>query len=224
MNITVVGSRSVVLPAECVQIRLTTGFTDADSLSVMRRTSSALDLVRERLDEAVADGGGRDVRLSGLRTWTTIPYDNEGRPGDPQQVAQVRGSVIITDLTRVADLLGDLAAADGVEVEGLDWRLTEETLRRIQPEVLQGAFEDARQRAEWIAGAAGQTGLQVASIEDQGARGGGMPRGRMLKMAAADSVSFDLDPDDVEVSATLNVQFTTTTGNLHAGLPVQPAT
>ncbi|NHB84924.1 hypothetical protein G7085_10720 [Tessaracoccus sp. HDW20] len=58
--------------------------------------------------------------------------------GEPQHVAQVRGSVTVKDLSRVAGLLGDLASMDGVEIGDLQWRLSEETLRRIQPEVLRG--------------------------------------------------------------------------------------
>lgn len=212
MNITVVGSNSVVLPAECVRIRLTVEFTDPDSDLVMRRTSGCMDLVRTRLETAVSDGGGTDARLSGLRTWTNIPYSEDGKAGLPQYVAQVRGSVMITDLTRVAGLLGDLAVMEGVDVEGLDWRLADETSKRVQPEVLKGAFEDARQRAQWIADAAGGTGLEVASIEDSGAPGA-RPQARMMKAAMADSVSFDLDPEDVGVSATLTVTFSTATGD-----------
>lgn len=207
MEITVDGTNAVVLPAECVAVTLTIGFTGPGREPVVRDTADATDAVRALLDAVVADDGGSDARLTGLRTWTNIPYDRDGRPGHPQHVAQVRGSVTIKDLTRVAGFLGELATTQGAQVEGVNWQLFDATRDRVQPEVLRGAFEDARQRAQWIAEAAGYSEVTVASVEDNGAPSFGPPL-KAARMAMADSApSLDLDPEDVQVAATLRVRF-----------------
>lgn len=208
MNISVVGTRSVTLPAECVVVTLTVGFMGPDRDKVVADTAEVAEQVRAKLDEVTADDGGGDAKLTSLRTWTTIPYDDQGQPKTPQHVAQVRGSVRISDLSRVGPFLGELATKEGAQVGHLDWRLFDETLARLQPEVLAGAFGDALERAEWIAGAAGRANPVVESIEDNGTPSFAMARGKSAFMADS-APSFDLDPEDVEVSATLSVKFST---------------
>ena len=73
---------------------------------------------------------------------------------------------------------------------------------------LAGAFANALERAEWIAGAAGRANPVVESIEDNGTPSFAMARGKSAFMADS-APSFDLDPEDVEVSATLSVKFST---------------
>jgi len=206
MDVSVVGSSSVTLPAECAVVSLTVGFTGVSRDAVLRDTAEAAERVRAKLDAVVADGGGGDARLSSLRTWTNIVYDQHGQPGEPQHVAEIRGSVTIKDLSRVAGFLGGLASSEGVEIGDLSWRLFDATLRRVQPEVLRGAFDDAQQRAQWIAEAADKSGLSVVRIEDGGAPHVGFAQTRMM-MAKDAGPAFDLDPQDVEVAASLSVTF-----------------
>lgn len=209
MQISVAGQSSITLPAECVIVSVTLGFTGDDRAVVMRDTAALADAVRAKLDAVVADEGGSDARLTGLRTWTKIRYDDKGRPQSPQHVAEVRGSVRVKDLSRVAGFLGDLSSTDGVQIGSLDWRLYDETLASRKPEVLAGAYANAVERAEWIAKAAGKRVLEVTSIEDGGAVSYAQPRMRMAAAMAYDesAPAFDLDPEDVEVSASLNVRF-----------------
>ncbi|WGT47235.1 SIMPL domain-containing protein [Tessaracoccus lacteus] len=209
MRITVTGVSQLRLPAECVVVTLTTGFTGPRRDEVVAETARTTDGLRARLQEAIADGRGRDLKLTSLRTWAGAGTDSQGNPGTPQHSAEVRGSVRLDDLSVVGPLLGELAATRGVRVVGLDWQLTEETIAQQQPEVIGEAFRDARQRAGWIASAAGYRRIEPTSIRDDGApmfaramsapmqRGGSAPQ-------------IDLDPADVEVSAHLTVDFETT--------------
>ncbi|NHB84923.1 SIMPL domain-containing protein [Tessaracoccus sp. HDW20] len=70
-----------------------------------------------------------------------------------------------------------------------------------------GAFEDARQRAQWIAEAADQTELSVVRIDDGGAPHFGFGQSGQMMLAKDSAPSFDLDPQDVEVAANLSVTF-----------------
>lgn len=208
MQITVAGHSSVTIPAECVIVSVTLGFTGGERGIVMRDTAALAEAVRTKLEAVIADGGGSEARLTGLRTWTKIRYDEKGQPQEPQHVAQVRGSVRLKDLSRVAGFLGDLSSTAGVEIGALDWQLFDDTLARTKPEVVEGAYANAVERAEWIAKAAGRRVLEVASIEDGGASAYPQARMDMAAMAYDQSgPTFNLDPEDVEVTASLSVKF-----------------
>lgn len=204
MRITVTGTSTVTLPAECVAVTLTLGFSGADREPVIADTAALADRLRARLAEAVASGAARDLTLSGLRTWTATPVDERGRPAPAQHTAEVRGSVVLDDLTVAGPLLGELATVPGVQIGLLDWRLRDATVADLQPRALADAFGRARRRAEWIAAAAGAGSLEVVSITDGGAPGT-FARSAMRMAEAAPS--FDLDPGEVDLSATLTVDF-----------------
>ncbi|MFT3888336.1 MAG: SIMPL domain-containing protein [Arachnia sp.] len=203
MRITVTGSSQMTLPAECVWVSLTAGFTGQDRAAVMADTAALTERLRARLDDVVAAGHAREVRLSSLRTWASVRPDKRGVV---RHTAEVRGSFILDDLSLVGPLLGELAATDGVSIGGVEWRLTDETVRRIQPDVLSAAFAHAVQRAEWIAAAAGRGAVEAVSVRDDAppmfAR-----QASMMAMADTSSPSFDLDPEDVDVSVFLTVEF-----------------
>ena len=130
MKITVTGNSQMTLPAECVSVGISAGFTGPDRAAVVADTAALVERLRARLDEATADGRGRDVRLSSLRTWTSVG----GKRGTVRHVAEVRGSFVLDDLGVVGPLLGELAGIDGVQIGNLDWQLTENTLKAIHLE------------------------------------------------------------------------------------------
>ncbi|MBK7822153.1 MAG: SIMPL domain-containing protein [Tessaracoccus sp.] len=204
MKITVTGNSQMTLPAECVAVSLSAGFTGSDRAAVVTDTAALLERLRARLDDAVADGRGRDVRLSSLRTWTSVGDDRRGRV---RHVAEVRGSFVLDDLSTVGPLLGELAGIDGVQIGNLEWQLTDETLKAIQPDVLKAAFTHAVQRAEWIAAAAGLGTVEAVAIRDDAPPRFARPMMARAMMADSAAPSIDLDPEDVDVSVILNVDF-----------------
>ena len=203
MKITVTGNSQMTLPAECVSVGINAGFTGPDRAAVVADTAALVERLRARLDEATADGRGRDVRLSSLRTWTSVG----GKRGTVRHVAEVRGSFVLDDLGVVGPLLGELAGIDGVQIGNLDWQLTEDTLKAIQPDVLKAAFEHAVQRAEWIAAAAGLGAVEAVAVRDDAPPMFARPMMARAMMADSATPSIDLDPEDVDVSVMLSVEF-----------------
>ena len=203
MKITVTGNSQMTLPAECVSVGISAGFTGPDRAAVVADTAALVERLRARLDEATADGRGRDVRLSSLRTWTSVG----GKRGTVRHVAEVRGSFVLDDLSVVGPLLGELAGIDGVQVGNLDWQLTENTLKAIQPDVLKAAFDHAVQRAEWIAAAAGLGAVEAVAVRDDAPPVFARPMMARAMMADSATPSIDLDPEDVDVSVMLSVEF-----------------
>jgi uncharacterized protein YggE len=203
MKITVTGNSQMSVPAECVSVGISAGFTGPERAAVVADTAALVERLRARLDEATADGRGRDVRLSSLRTWTSVG----GKRGTVRHVAEVRGSFVLDDLGVVGPLLGELAAIDGVQIGSLEWQLTEKTLKAIQPDVLKAAFDHAVQRAEWIAAAAGLAAVEAVAVRDDAPPMFARPMMARAMMADSAAPSIDLDPEDVDVSVMLNVEF-----------------
>ncbi|MHA6523453.1 SIMPL domain-containing protein [Tessaracoccus sp. G1721] len=210
MRITVTGTSRISLPAECVAVNLTLGFTGPDRDSVVADTASVTDRTRGRLEAAASTGTVRDIKLTSLRTWTSTPLNTRGQPQPPQHTAEVRGSFLVLELSALGELLGELAATPGVQVGWLDWRLRESTMAEVQPRALADAFDDAHRRAEWISTAARRGGVEAVAIQDQG--GGIAPvafaRKASREMMMDSAPSIDLDPQDVEISVSLTVEFT----------------
>lgn len=208
MRITVTGTSRITLPAECVAVNLTLGFTGPDRSSVVADTAAATDGARVRLERATSSGTVRDVRLSGLRSWTSTPVNTWGQPTPAQHTAEVRGSFVVDDLAALGDLLGGLAATPGAQVGWLDWRLRDATLDEVQPRALADAFGDAERRAGWIATAARRGTVEVVAVQDAG--GGVMPMAsaRTASRGMEAAPSINLDPQDVEISVSLVVEFT----------------
>ena len=107
----------------------------------------------------------------------------------------------------VGPLLGELAGIDGVQIGNLDWQLTENTLKAIQPDVLKAAFDHAVQRAEWIAAAAGLGAVEAVAVRDDAPPMFARPMMARAMMADSATPSIDLDPEDVDVSVMLSVEF-----------------
>lgn len=210
MRITVTGTSRITLPAECVAVNLTLGFTGPDRDSVVTDTASVTDTIRERLEAAASTGAARDIKLTSLRSWTSTPLNTRGKAQPPQHTAEVRGSFMVVELAALGELLGELAATPGVQVGWLDWRLRDSTLAEVQPRALADAFDDAHRRAEWISTAARRGGVEAVAIQDQG--GGIAPmafaRKASREMMMDSAPSINLDPQDVEISVSLTVEFT----------------
>lgn len=209
MRITVTGVSQVRLPAECVVVSLAAGFMGPDREDVVGRTADVTTRLRSRLEDAIAGGKGRDLKLSSLRTWSSAGVNDDGEPGILQHTTEVRGTVTFDDLSVVGPLLGELASTPGIRIGNLDWRLTDDTIAERQPEVINEAFRDARQRATWIASAAGYRRVEAATIRDDGAPMFARFAAAPMARGAAATPSFDLDPEDVEVTSNLTVDFET---------------
>ncbi|MDO5677222.1 MAG: SIMPL domain-containing protein [Propionibacteriaceae bacterium] len=200
MKITVTGSSRVKVPAECAQVAFGVSRRGGDHDTVIAEVSAVAQEVRALLSELTPDDDGDQAHLSGLRTWTDFPHGEE-----PVHVAQMDGSVMVWELSELGVFLARLGTVDGATVDSVQWKLTRNTRDAVEPEAIQDAFQDARQRARWIASAAGRQGFEVVSVTD----GGGEPgyHFKAAYMRDGGAPSLDLDPVDVEISASLTVVF-----------------
>lgn len=209
MRITVTGTSRITLPAECVAVTVTLSFTGPDRDVVVADTAGLTQRVRAQLERPSASGLVREIKLTSLRTWTSTPLNTRGQPQAPQHTAEVRGSFRVEDPAALGDILGALATTPGVQVGWMDWRLRDSTLAEVQPRALADAFDDALRRAEWISAAARRGAVDAVAVQDQGGGIMALASTRKASRAMMESApSIDLDPQDVEISVSLTVEFT----------------
>lgn len=192
------GVSQVRIQAECVVVSFAAGATGTDQQVVATSAVELVDALRARLATAVVEGIGQDLRFSQIRTWT-----GHTDAGESRCTAEARGRIRLDDLSAVGPMLAGLAAQPGVTIQDLEWRLSDETVAEHQPRVIQEAFRNARQRAGWIAEAAGSGGVTVVAVRDDGAPV--FARAMALRSGPA----LALDPEDVEIAAHLTVDFDT---------------
>lgn len=201
MKITVTGTSRIKVPAEHAEVAFSVGRRGTERDAVIEQVSEAAQVVRNLLNELTPDDDGDEPQLSGLRTWTDF------QPGEqPTHLAQIDGTVVVWELSELGTFLARLAAVEGITVDNVQWKLTRNTRDAVEPEAIRDAFQDAQQRARWIAAAAGKQGFHVSQVTD-----GGGPPGIFYKhamMASDGAPSLDLDPVDVEISVSLVVEFT----------------
>lgn len=200
MRITVTGTSRIKVPAERAHVTFTVSRRGPEPQQVIDDVSAASQEVRTLLDELTPDDDGDEPHLSGLRTWTEFAPDQP-----PMHIAHIDGEVRVWEFGKLGAFLARLAAVDGVTVNAVQWRLTRDTRDAEEPAAIRDAFQDARQRARWIAAAAGHDRVTVVSVADGGVAPAVHPRQAFMRSEAA--ASLELDPQDIEIAVSLVVEF-----------------
>lgn len=197
-GVTVSGYGEAAAEPDVLRVVLGVGCDGADVSSAMRDAADRTQAVTSALRElGVAD---RDLRTSGV----------EVRQRHNRQGAAVgyraRHTMTVTcrDVGLGGRLLGVAGEAGGdalaIDHVGLDLEDSAPVLARAR----QGAFEDARSRAEQYAGLAGRSLGQVQQVWEGTSAGPPAPRGDRLMMAAA-------EPGEIGVEAGETVRRVTVT-------------
>ncbi|WP_246026703.1 SIMPL domain-containing protein [Paracoccus luteus] len=129
----------------------------------------------------------RDIQTSGLNLSPMQDYSREGQPPvitgyQAQNIVTVR----VRDLARLGAVLDGLVTAGANEVQGIAFSREDRTA--TEDEARGKAVENARHRAEVLAGAAGMRLGRLISLGDTGSAPGPMPAMMMARDAKAESV------------------------------------
>jgi hypothetical protein len=139
-------------------------------------------------------------------------YDYRRSTGDegPPRVIAYRAtnvvSVRLRDLSKVGPAIDAATTGGANRVEGVQFRLRDELAARQR--ALRQATEEARAKAEAIAGALGEELGSVLRVEEQGVSFQPVQFGQMM-MARAEAKAVDtpVSPGQVTISATVGVTF-----------------
>jgi len=194
-TVTVTGFGAVTVPRTSALVRVAAVHRAPSLAEALSGGESAREvLVGVARQHAEAD----DVATQSLDVWPVS--DDEGRPTgfEARHALSIRCADAVTAgalVTALAEEVGDRLRIEGVS---LDARPTAEATRIAR----ERAFDDARQRAEHLAGLAGLSLGTPVSVEEGSARGGGFP-----VHAEAARLAVGIEPGTTSVETAVTVTF-----------------
>ncbi|MCJ1432706.1 hypothetical protein MMC27_002063 [Xylographa pallens] len=161
--------------------------------------------------EATPDAAITIFSMTALTTKTYIPEDRQGNPLPPRLYsANTSFQVIFRDFEKLAEVAGMLFTTPHVSIVSTKWRLTDVTLAGLASETRQMAMRDAVRKAEDLAEVVGRQVFAV-EITDHGSLSGARTMQTARKASPSSGVqgigTLALEPEDVELSASLSAKF-----------------
>lgn len=149
-----------------------------------------------------------------IRTWSVVPRDNKNKPLDRVYHASSSFAITFRDFTKMSEVVGKLVAIPMVEIESIDWRLTDETQKALGSQSRKEAMRDAINKAKDFADVIGREVVAV-KVADGGSGAYGaihQHRSRVVRAASAafeneDSDALDLTPQRIRYTGSVNVDF-----------------
>lgn len=212
------GSHTVTLPPERATVHATVAQDGHDAAPVFEAVVAVLDRVRSSIAERHHAKKGPIVRytIDQVRLGSHRPWNADGIQLPLVHTAAVSIESTFTDFEELARWVawaagGDRANIGGLRIDGVNWHLSEEKLRKAERAARQKAVRDAARRAQDYADALGLGSVQPRGVNDPGAAA---PVQHKIVMAGAttgavgSSPEFTLHPEDVQISAEVEAHFT----------------
>lgn len=215
MLITVHGEHTLELAPERGTLRLGAQHEGSSADEVMEALQRTLGELVAALDELAARAPSPVVRrtVGTPRThhWTDHLPDGVRAV---RHVAAATVTVELDDPRTLADQARRWGERTDVQVEGVEWSLTEQTRAARTEEVLTAAVADATARAAVYARAAGRGEPQLVELADPGLLGGvGGDAGGMagsgggVRALAASAETVDPEPAPLRIRARVHARF-----------------
>ncbi|KAJ5774698.1 hypothetical protein N7457_009594 [Penicillium paradoxum] len=142
-----------------------------------------------------------------IKTWTRA-RDQYDKPVPDPYNASISFRAVFRDFTKLNIAIDELLRYPKVEIDFLDWTLTDETGRKLDSEARKLALRNAIQQADDYSEVLGR-GAAVVEISDQGSsyRARHKVAASYVNYPGAEPVPLDLTPHDVEVEGNVDVTF-----------------
>ncbi|MEO6943012.1 MAG: SIMPL domain-containing protein [Terrimesophilobacter sp.] len=220
--ITVQGQHTAYFPAERATLHFSVNHDGSQRSAVFARATSAGDLLRGKIVALHNESTGPITwwASDSVRVWSDRPWNNEGKQLPLVYHAVIGFTAKFNEFDELARFIEDVADVDGVTISQLEWALTDSRTRDVTAEVQSSAVQDAVSKATVYAKAIGLSSVTAVAVADpgmlsDGGRGGaefGMERTSfaMKAMDVGGAAELSLRPNDIEVSASVDVRFVAT--------------
>lgn len=184
IEITVAGSARAAVPPERATLAVRVAVEGDDAQSTAQRAGAALERVRADLAEFERPEPPQPSPPSPppAVAWSSVQPILTSRYRDHADrvvhTAYAHISVQFVDVSALAAAVSRWAGLAEVEIDGVEWSLTDATRERIEVAVLTEAVERAKTRATTMAHAAGALHVQFVGIADPGLLGAPVEPGR----------------------------------------------
>lgn len=169
---------------------------------------------------AAADAPVTTFSSKHLRTWSTTPTDEKNNPLPPIYHATISFSVVFRDFEKLSEVVGMLASYPKVQIDSVNWDLTEATQTELGSESRKEAIRDAIRKANDYAEVVGVKVVPV-DIRDLGQgtsasslfapcaapRTGGLFGATRSENEVVETTPIDLNPQDVRYLGSVDVRF-----------------
>ena len=199
VSVSGVGTATVVPDTASVQLGVT---VTEDTLTAAQ--ASASTQMQAIIDSLTAAGiEEKDIQTSSYYVSVVQNYDSNGNPSEVTSFqVQNQVNVVIRDISNVGDVLDGAVAAGANTIYGVNFYVDDSTAAASQARVL--AVQDAHQRAQELAEAAGMSLGPVVSITE--GYSSGPVYGRGGHAGAAPSTPIQAGTSTVEVDVTVVYQ------------------
>jgi uncharacterized protein YggE len=186
--------------------------------AVVERISALTEPVRDDLIARKEAGGVVEWSSQRVSVWSDRPWNAEGKRLAPVHYASVEVTATFTDFAALSWWVGDVAEREGVQIGGIDWRLSPATRVQVERDAATEAVHVAVWRAEAYAAALGLgsvTALEVADIgllsrESNDASQAPLFKGVRAAAFAADmggGPALQFEPEDIVISSGVEARF-----------------
>lgn len=218
MEVTVAGHAYASLPPERATLTLELGYEGGDKSSTLVHTTK----LAQRIG---AEFASWEHQQPSPTTWSAMlpistrswrPHSQEGLVMPMRYAASCEAKVKFRDFEALSRAIDTWGGVEGVRVSWVQWTLTEKRAKDEESAVLRRAVDQARLRATTMAQAAGFSSVRFLEVADEGmlstgGRGGSQDLHLEAMRAGAPSGGggVGLQPEDVELRATVHARFTT---------------
>ncbi|MCV7107966.1 MULTISPECIES: SIMPL domain-containing protein [Mycolicibacterium] len=198
-------------PAERASVGLSATLEGGEREDVYRRAVALAEPLGEDLRRCQDAGAVTRWSSDQLRVYSYRPYSETKTRRLRYRVA-IKFDAEFTDFEQLSAFLDRWAVSDGVEVGYTRWDVTEDNRRQYEAQLRRDAVGDATAKAQAYADAAGRGKVVAVQLSDPDMLDTGHRAGpRVMAMAAlADSAGapeLDLQPDDIELSVSVDARF-----------------
>ncbi|TRY18272.1 SIMPL domain-containing protein [Tessaracoccus rhinocerotis] len=219
MKITVVGEAKASFQPELAVVHLSLGHESGDLDRAVEKASELADAMNTEFQNLRAKDPCpvTETVLLALSTRSWRPYAQDGSQLPYRHRASSRAKLTFNNFRELSAFIDTWGREDGVSVERVRWKLTDEREEAEKSRVLADAVANARDRAEVLAEAAGAGAVTFVELSDAPFPDSGESQpmafaaGAMARGAAGGGrgEGVDLTPEDIEVHSTVHARFTT---------------
>lgn len=238
LKIRVNGESSISRLAEQGILRLTVNSEGPEletvSKEVISRSNNLSELFKTlspKSDDgtATADAAVAKFASTFLRTRSYMPHDKNNKPLPKVYQASMSLKIVFRDINKLSQVVGQLVSYSNVEINSIDWSLSEDTQKALCSQVRREAVRDAVDKANDYAREVGRE-VYAVEIMDGGGNavaqhaqgvpfhatgglfgstrgGGGLFGGGAPSNPPELSETLDLSPPDIQVTVLVNVDF-----------------
>lgn len=218
MEISVQGTHEETVRPEVARLHAWVRAEGASKDQVLRTATEVVNLTSAEFDRLRDSGAVVEVVVRPISTSSWRPIA-KGRQQAPIFRAGAALWADFTDFIALADLAARFGATEGLELQRVEWRLTDATRRELEEVCLTRAVEQARQRALVMARAAGAEEVAFVQLADPGLLGdrataetfavaAPMAMARGAAFAGDDLSGIDIRPEDLTVAGQVQARFT----------------